>query len=880
NFFDRKDARNQRRLPPFVRNEFGFTNGGPVVIPGHYDGRNRTFYFGEYQGFRQVLGTTEVLAVPTLLERSGQDSTAFPGDTLNVPVDPAVSQILGRYPMPNDPKGAYGERTHATSSKVFTGTNQFSVRIDHRLSDKGTLFTRFSLNQVNGPLTNPSQTAIDPSFAVQFFDHQRNAGVRYSRAWSPTFASETSLGYIRSTPFFPTINQTQPALKFADGLYEAFNSAAGSVLGSYGNLYQFRHDMTALRGAHTFKFGVEIRINRDTTIFGLNPNGEYAFGGGSAFSPVDIQSASGLHDIHVGDPLPDALTGLLTATPHSYVTTVAADITPKGDMFNSAAVRRQAYNFYFQDTWRANSRLVINYGLRYEFNNRISEGDKRTSTLEFVKPDGSPASFWEPGARQIYLLNPQPPYAKDWNGWGPRLALDFRVNNHTTFHGGGSISTILPNLWQDNFLTGGIPFIFSPYIYAQPGVPVPFSNSVTTVNLPQVYRPDGQLVFPDGRTETVAPNTEIDLARFQTDLAALTPGGQPQLLTGSGIDRNFRNGYIGTYSAGIDHDFGDLKFSANYVATAGIHLASALHPNGYGGASPAYAPFTQFNSSGQAIGGYGEDSVITTGSHSTYHALQTSLSKNSQRAGLGFQASYTYSKSIDDTSAVLGGLLGSSGVILQTSPQDPRDQAAEKGPSTFDVTHVFAVSLIQALPLDRIGFLQPLGKPLTQGWQFLNITTLMTGSPFTVFSGIQQTGAGVGGSDRPDLIEQPVFSTRRTVREDYFGRGGNNTSFFHIPINVPGGTGPNQGVFGTLGRGVFRGPGFQNYDIALIKDTPFGRRRNAELGILQFRAEIFNVFNLVNFGLPSNVVRGSGFGVISRTAGPSRQIQFSLKLIY
>jgi hypothetical protein len=103
---------------------------------------------------------------------------------------------------------------------------------------------------------------------------------------------------------------------------------------------------------------------------------------------------------------------------------------------------------------------------------------------------------------------------------------------------------------------------------------------------------------------------------------------------------------------------------------------------------------------------------------------------------------------------------------------------------------------------------------------------------------------------------------------------------FNIPINIPGGTGPNHGRFGTLGRDTFRGPGFHDFDVALIKDTPFGHRGNAELGTLEFRAEFFNVFNLVNFGLPSNILRGSGFGVISKTAGPSRQIQFSLKLIY
>jgi len=118
------------------------------------------------------------------------------------------------------------------------------------------------------------------------------------------------------------------------------------------------------------------------------------------------------------------------------------------------------------------------------------------------------------------------------------------------------------------------------------------------------------------------------------------------------------------------------------------------------------------------------------------------------------------------------------------------------------------------------------------------------------------------------------------VRADYFGRGEDNFTFFNIPINVPGGTGPNHGRFGTLGRGAFRGPGFHNFDVALIKDTPFGRRGQSEAGTIEFRAEFFNIFNLVNFGLPSNIVSGGGFGRISKTAGSSRQIQFSLKLIF
>jgi len=162
----------------------------------------------------------------------------------------------------------------------------------------------------------------------------------------------------------------------------------------------------------------------------------------------------------------------------------------------------------------------------------------------------------------------------------------------------------------------------------------------------------------------------------------------------------------------------------------------------------------------------------------------------------------------------------------------------------------------------------------------VSLGSMMTGAPFTVYSGIQQTGVGSNGADRPDQVAAPALSTSRTVREDYFGLGANNASFFSIPVGVPGGTGPNHGRFGTLGRNTLRGPAFHQFDVSLAKDTPIGPAANPERIVAQFRAECFNIFNIVNLGLPANIVLGPGFGMISRTAGPSRQVQFSIKLIY
>jgi hypothetical protein len=791
-----------------------------------------------------------------------------------------VAPVLAGYPLPNDPQGPFGARTYATSTKVPTDTNQFSIRIDHRLSDRAQLLTRFNLNNVNGPLTNPSQPPIDPSFAIHFFDHQRNAALRYTRTVSPHFTAESPIGYIRSTPGFLSPNHTQPAMTFADGLYEPFNSAAGTATGSYGNLFQFRQSFAYVRGTHSFNFGVEMRFNRDASVFGVNPDGTYVFGGGAAYAPVDIPSASGQHNIEVGAALPDSLSGFLTGTPFSYNTTVPAPFTAVGNRFDEVSIHRSAYNFYFQDAWKVTPRFTLNYGLRYEANSRIGEPLRRTSTLHFEDAQGKPVPPWQAGAQEIVLQNPQPPYSRDLNGWGPRLSAVWQVAPKTVLRAGGSIVDILPNLFWMNFLTGGFPFIVNPFLTAMPGAPVPFEDAVTTFRLPTVYTTAGQPAVPGGNTRIVPANTVLDMPRFEADLSALTPGGQPQPLTLAGMAPDIRTGYIGSYTATIERTVNNVVLDASYVATAGVKLETIANPNSYSGASPQFARYTQFNSLGQITGGFGPEMMVTTGSHSTYQALQVSATKNSPRWGLGLQSSYTLSKSLDDTSAVVAGYGGPSGTIIQAVPQDPWNPGADKGPSTFDVTHAFRASVIQLLPLDRVGFLHPLGRTFTSGWQVLNITTLTSGTPFTVYSGIQQTGVGSGGGDRPDQIATPHFSTTRHIREDYFGLGAGNPSLFSIPLDVPGGTGPNQGRFGTLGRDTFRGPGLHDFDLALIKDTTLGSRTGREPVTLEFRGEFFNAFNLVNFGLPVNILRGSGFGVINKTAGTSRQIQFSLKLFF
>jgi hypothetical protein len=359
----------------------------------------------------------------------------------------------------------------------------------------------------------------------------------------------------------------------------------------------------------------------------------------------------------------------------------------------------------------------------------------------------------------------------------------------------------------------------------------------------------------------------------------------------SGIDAKFNNATMYTWTLGLERKFGNLTADAAYVGTASDHLPHYTFPNAFAGAAPGFAPHTEFDSAGNVTGGFGVENVIANNSHSTYHALQTSLAGTIGHGGPGVQASYTWGKSIDDTSFVLPGT-GSTGAVAAGTAQNPFDDHPEKGPSSFDVTHGFGLSIAQDMHLESVNFLRPVSRKVTDGWEMLSISSISSGSPFTIYSGIQQTGYGAGGVDRPDQIAKPKLSTARKVREDYFGHGGDNgVDFFHSPVHLSDGTGPNSGRFGTLGRNTFRGPAFYNFDFAFIKDTPFGERKSgAERMDLQFRAELFNLFNIVTMGLPSNtlqvnqstgeILRNTGFGEISKTAGNSRQIQFSLKLIY
>ncbi len=639
NYFDHATPAYPGRIPPFRRNEFGFTNGGPVYIPHVYDGRKRTFYFGQYQGFRQVLGTTQVMPVPALAQRPQPGSNfvnhviVYPDktvDTLALPVDPAIAAILARYPLPNLPTGSFGLNTYATASKVDTNADQFSIRIDHNFTAKDKFFARFNYNNLSGPTTNPDQTAIDPQFGVEYIDHQRNVVGTYTRTVSPRLVLESMINIIRTTPGFPTTDYADPGVKFNDGLFEAFNSASGSVMQAYGNLFQGYQSVAYTVGSHSIRAGFEARINRDTTYFGISPNGEYDFGGGTAYATTNISSSSGTHDIHVGDPLPDTFSSFIIGSPFIYTVALPPTFSSGGQHIGPAAINREDYNAWIQDTWKITPRLTLDYGVRWEIYTPISERAHRTGRFRSV--DG----------HTQYLVNPQPGYKTDWNGWGPRVQVAWQATQKLTAHVGGAVTVIPPNIWQDNFLTGSTPYVIYPRRVSSAPAPFSYGYQISPSQLPNVYTPDGTNIFATNNPKSVPSNTVMDVDRYQRDLAVLTDSSAITPLNLSGINPQFGIGRLFTWTLGLERKFGNLTADAAYVGTAAQHLPRYSFPNAYPGATSEFAKDTRFDSAGNVIGGFGVENVITNDSHSSYNAVQTSVSGTVGHVGPAIPAGYTW----------------------------------------------------------------------------------------------------------------------------------------------------------------------------------------------------------------------------------------------
>ena len=319
------------------------------------------------------------------------------------------------------------------------------------------------------------------------------------------------------------------------------------------------------------------------------------------------------------------------------------------------------------------------------------------------------------------------------------------------------------------------------------------------------------------------------------------------------IQRDLRTGYMQHWNFNVERQLGEKNvIEVAYVGSKGTKLLTARDINQpQPSALPPGLPIVP-----RPDPRFDDIDLLESRGNSNYNALQTRFQRRWSR-GLYALVSYTWSKSIDDAS----NFFSSAGD--PNFPQNSYDVAAERGRSNFDVRHRLSASYSYALPFGK-------GQSgwegtLLGGWETHGIITLQSGRPFTVAllpeidnSGTGRSILGFGANDRPNLIGNPELSSPTTLQ--WF-----NTAAFAFPA---------PGTFGDAGRNILDGPGFQNVNASIVKNTTFGERFN-----LQFRAEAFNLFNHPNFNLPDNFLGSPTFGRITSARDP-RHIQFGLKFLF
>jgi hypothetical protein len=447
----------------------------------------------------------------------------------------------------------------------------------------------------------------------------------------------------------------------------------------------------------------------------------------------------------------------------------------------SSSIAQGALGFFAQDSYRLNPRLNLDLGLRYEWNMTPSERYDR-----FIVFDPQTNSLLRVGADidKVYNENNQ--------NFQPRVGFAWLpfANDETVVRGAYGVYVDQPMTSIVTGLSGNPPL----------GIPLTFSGAINFDNALNVAGPAG-----------LAPVS---------------------------IDQDFENAYVQSWNLNVQREFFDTALMLGYLGSKGTQLITRRNINQpVDGARPfpALSPASPILPRA-ALGNITE---VGSSGNSSYNALWFTATRRLSK-GWQFDASYTWSKSIDYTSFSTGGIL----------VQNSYDLAGERGVSDFDARHRFVLSSIYELPFD--------GNWLVSGWQLGVIVQSQSGNPVNIVT-TNSTVNGVSNTLRPD-VHGPVTVFGEV--EQWF-----DTSVFAA---VP--------RFGNTGRNVIIGPSFNNTDVSLIKNTSIGEDLR-----VQFRAEVFDVFNHANFGRPGNTVGTPSFGRISSTrfptgeSGSSRQIQFAVK---
>ena len=819
NYFNRDPAPQS----PFRNNNFGASLGGPII-------KNRTFFFGAYEGQRERVASDFSFLVPTQAQIA-EAQTLVAGS--GVTPSPALTNILGVFQKLPNYNGTAG--TIGGTDLDKNDVDSFLVKVDHQFTSSESLTGRyaFARSQQVFPLGGLGFGAGSrlPEFAQSSPTRVQLVSLSFLSTISPERINEVRFGYSRYRTSFTALDASLDPASFGTsavpfnlgtgklglpeidfgGTFENLGASGFSIpRGRTSQSFQILDNFTWLKGRHTIKFGGEYRR---AVISNFNDNlerGVFSFGSSNSTLCPGLPT----------DPAACGDSGAVTLANYYLGNTfpsIDAGNTQR-DTFNNGL------SFFAQDDFRVSPTFTLNYGLRWEYFGPLGESHNLLSNLG---QDGKLAMVGTDGLHGAY--------DRDLNNFGPRIGFAWNALAKTVIRGAyGIYYDYIP---QDLLIAN---FTNSAGLATNPIGPQPVLSLANTYN----------------------SNAWSGITPASTVVSPIPPPFPP-----SGADifftpRNLVTPYSQNWNFNVERELSSaLALQIGYVGGKGTKLVRLRDAN---------QPDINGN---RPNSNYGFMDEFATISSSTYHALQVTLRTHVWHGLSGF-AGYTFSKSLDDASDGID--FNFATVAL---PQDSNNLHAEHGPSNFDTRHRFTAAFTYQLP--RFGG----PKRLSEGWELNTIVTAQSGRPVPIVNSNDTSGANSNVfptpsnfHQRPDLIPgiSPINSNWRSGPDSIGYLNGN--AF----------TNPPFGTFGTLGRNEIYGPHYANVDFAVSKTTPLTERLN-----LQLRAEFFNILNHPNFALPNFFVSpgSSGQGLITQTpdqaqtnpglgGGGPRVIQLGVKFLF
>jgi hypothetical protein len=881
-------------MDPYVRNQFGFNIGGPII-------KNKTFFFAdtEFQRFRTTL--TESVVAPTAAFKSGvfnyqggQVDLINANNYYGLPPDATMQNIFALYPTPTQSSDGLSGIVHFPSSSKLNAYNPI-VKIDHQFNSKHALSMRYAYNHFDDP--NPFHDEILPNAVggVSTKGISQAATAHLTSTLKPTLVNDFAFGWNRLNDFFgcngtDVLDSVSPKDQFGNGI--DYNMGPFTSFGCVNLVadYQWRKTGTISygdglswsKGSHLFKFGADFRNVGEqgpNNFFSRRQIGLETFLN-TGFSLISCTDPNSCNPVQAPPPT-DSLS--LEDAAAAFYGFVWEDFA--GQYYDKNGVRKATdnklfrqheYDWYGQDTWKVRRNLTLTYGLRYQLDGVPYEENANFSNLladpsSFLAGQSVPFTTVGPGTgHQLYKTdysNLEPRVGISWDPWSDgktAVRAAFGIFHDRVFGNLFGNARGNPPFEQDyltfpfDLVTGGIPAV------VPPSLPQPPSSVVV----------DGTgaapIVFDTNFRSLVSNNWNFDIQRE---------------LPGSNV---IDIAYVGTESHNlyrqVDGNPPDPALvnqllaicqPGNPLNTTGCTSDDVIKTNLYFGADFGVLPFNAVRNNALFQPFY-QRSI----GNGIYHALQTKFTHRMSH-GLQLQGAYTWAHSIDDAPDPLAPAAGN-----RTFPRNSRLLGEERGNSDYDVRHRLVLNYIYELPFGRgKGVLNSgvIGK-IFEGWQLSGIATAQTGHPFDIFSSTDTERTGLSG--RADLVPG----------ENPFSRSGPNTIteannpgqkvWFRNPDAFSGRTdgsgAPDYIGPGTVGRNRFYGPGIVNFDMAWAKSTSFGERVK-----LQLRVECFNIFNHPQFENPGNTITDpSTFGLITGSVSQpdgttsARQIQVGAKLTF